>query len=120
MLSLKKKALAYFSPVKQSSKTPLNNQIGTISNKSDMGNIHNKYRTEPKWTIGKSQRKPLHLKVWTTHETYALPSSVGIQKLSIKVSQPQTNFGKATREEANKVGIYPTAKSKLHANIFMN
>ena len=56
-------------------------------------------------------------KLWTINETYAVPSSVRNQDLSTKITEPQINFGKATRERTKSLGIFPTHKNKGHYKI---
>jgi len=70
----------------------------------------------PVWTMPKSRRPINKLKLWTEHETYAIPSSVGDQKLSRKTTQPIFSFGTAKRDN-KKLLMFPTSMSQLPATI---
>ena len=93
-----------------------NQNIGPGSYSIENCKKPSKSKDDPIWTIPKSQRPINRLKVWTKVETYAIPSSVGDQRLSRKNTQPKYTFGKANRDN-NKVGIFPTMMSQKPATI---
>ena len=67
----------------------------------------NKFKDVPKWTIGRSKRKELNLKLWTENETYCVESSLGQQCSSRKKTEPMISLGKLSRETKSNLGVYP-------------
>ena len=52
------------------------------------------------------------MKVWTKNETYATESSVGVQNMSKKATEPRVKIGRATRDKVKKLGMFPSMMSK--------
>ncbi len=94
-----------------------NNQIGPGAYKPENSKKTSRHLEYPHWTLPKSIRKGLGLKVWTKMETYSIESSVGVQKTSKKTTEPRVKFGKTTREKAKKLGMFPTMMSKQPTRI---
>jgi Sperm-tail PG-rich repeat len=119
---IKKKAPAYFLGEK-SNKDCLelhvgtNDLIGPGAYKPEESKKPSKHTDSPKWTIGKSKRKGLNLKVWTKNETYAVVSSVGDQAVSRKKTEPKIKMGKSTRDTDKKLGMFPSMMSKQPTRI---
>ena len=114
---IKKKAPAYFLGEKSNNDVlklhvGTNDLIGPGAYKPENSKKPSKHEEFPHWTLPKSQRKGLNLKVWTKNETYATESSVGVQKMSKKATEPRAKIGKATRDKVKKLGFFPTMMSK--------
>ena len=85
--------------------------IGPGAYKPENSKKTSRHEEFPHYTLPKSQRKGLGLKVWTKNETYSVESCVGVQKTSKKVTEPRTKIGKATREKTKKLGFFPKMMS---------
>lgn len=65
----------------------------------------------------KSERQSAALKLWTKNETYSVESSLQVQKVSKKTTEPRVVFGNATREKTKKLGMFPTMMDKQPTRI---
>lgn len=117
ILPIKEKAPAYFLGEKSNIDVlqivvGTNPQIGPGAYRPEDSKKPSNYTEYPHWTMPKSKRKGLGLKVWTNNETYAMESCVGVQKTSKKTTEPRATFGKTSRDKAKKLGMFPTMMSK--------
>ena len=114
---MKKKAPAYFLGEKSKNhclelNVGTNDLVGPATYKPEASKKPSNHTDSPKWTIGKSKRKGLNLKVWTKNETYCIVSSLGNQQNSNKLTEPKIRMGKSTRETVKKLGVFPSMMSK--------